>query len=142
MKFAGIAYASDLVSYQFQRRQSVLICLTFLTIFNSCHFFLLELVGPAVLMLLTGTQYVTAIFSQDRRWMLLLLLFSVGAVLLTYSGPLSLLPWCGVVMDTFGSFQTSDRIMRLSFIACNSIWLLHNLLAWTPVAALMEAFRF
>ena len=71
--------------------------------------------------------------------MLLFLLVAVGAVLLTYTSPLSLLPLCGVVMGTFGSFQTSDRIMRLSFIAGNSIWLLHNLLAWTPVAALMEA---
>lgn len=71
--------------------------------------------------------------------MYLFLLAAVGAVLPTGASALSILALCGVLLGTYGSFHASDRTMRLCFIAGNSTWLLHNLIAWTPVATLMEA---
>ena len=132
------AFACGLISFHFPDRKSILRCLTCLAALNSCHFFLLGRTAPAVMMFLTGTRYVTAMYSHRRE---LILLFSSAAVLtffLTYQGPLSFLALLGALLGTFGSFQKSNRIMRLCFICGNTVWLIHNLRAGSPVGSVIE----
>lgn len=117
----------------------MLLLLTCLALLNALHFFLLDRPGPGIMLLLTATRYVTAIMTQRRRILLLFLVIAFAVCGLTYSGPLSVLSLLAVLLGTIGSFQHSDRIMRLCFLGGNTTWLTHNLLAWTPVAALMEA---
>lgn len=136
---AGIAFAFGLASFQFKSRRTILLCLTSLTAFNSSHFLLLGRTAPAVLLILTGVRYLTATFSTDRKLMYLFILLSIGAFVATFKGPLGILAIAAVLLGTYGSFQSADRTMRLCFIAGNSLWLLHNILAWTPVAVIMEA---
>lgn len=135
----GIAFALGIASFQFKARRSVLLCLTLLTVFNSSHFFLLGRPGPAALLVLTGARYVTSVVTVNRKGMYFFLALSVGAFLATYHSPLSLLALAAVCFGTYGSFQPSDRTLRIFIMLGNSTWLLHNILAATPVAALMEA---
>ena len=136
---AACAFLMGLISYQFRQRQSVLMCLTGLALLNSCHFLLLDRLTPAVIMLLTGTRYVTAMYTQRRILVFLFLVAAVVTLLLTWNGPLNLLALAGVFCGTIGSFQKSDPVMRLCFMNGNCCWLIHNLLAGTPVATVMEA---
>jgi hypothetical protein len=136
---AGIAFALGVVSFQFRERRSVLLCLFFLTLFNSFHFLLLGRPGPAVLLILIGLRFLTAILSTNRAWMYLFLVASLGAFLVTFTSPLNLLALTAVLLGTYGSFQPDGRIMRIILMLGNALWLLHNLLASTPVATLMEA---
>jgi len=136
---AACAFSCGLASYQFQQRKSVLVCLTCLAILNAVHFLLLDRHAPAMMMVLTATRYVTAIYTQRRRYLYLFLGVAVTGVALTYDGPLSWLSLAGVACGTIGSFQASDRIMRICFMSGNCCWLIHNLLAITPVGTVMEA---
>ena len=136
---AGIAFVCGLASFQFKSRRSVLLCLTLLTTFNASHFFLLGSIGPASLTMLTGIRYVTAVFTRNRKVMVLFLLLSVGVFWMTFQNPLSFLALTGVVLGTYGSFQPSDRTLRLFLMLGNACWLVHNILAGTPVATVMEA---
>ena len=136
---AGIAFALGVVSFQFKERRSVLLCLFFLTLFNSSHFFLLGRPGPAVLLILIGLRFLTAILSTNRALMYLFLFLSLGAFLLTFTSPLNLLALIAVLLGTYGSFQPDGRTMRIILMLGNALWLIHNLLASTPVATLMEA---
>ncbi len=136
---AGLAFVCGLASFQFKSRRSVLLCLTLLTTFNASHFFLLGRTGPASLTMLTGIRYVTAVFTRNRKVMVLFLLLSVGVFWVTFKSSLSILALIGVLLGTYGSFQHSDRTLRLFLMLGNACWLIHNLLAGTPVATVMEA---
>lgn len=136
---AGIAFAHGLISFQLKPRRSVLLCLFLLTVFNSSHFFLLGRPGPATLQILTGVRYLTAMFTMNRKLMYLFLLVSLVAFLVTFKSPHSFLALIAVLLGTYGSFQPADRTMRIFLMLGNSTWLIHNIFASTPVAAVMEA---
>lgn len=136
---AACAFGCGLISYQFRTRRSVLFFMTGLALLYAWHFYLLDRSTPGAIMLLTTVRYVTAIYSQHRFFLYLFLCATLAAFLGTYNGPLSLLALAGAISGTLGSFQGSDRVMRLYFMFGNCCWLMHNLLAFTPVATLMEA---
>jgi hypothetical protein len=136
---AGIAFACGVASFQLRSRRQVLLCLTALTAFNATHFLLLERPGAAALLLLTGVRYVAAIFSTDRRLMYLFMAAAPVALLADLGHPLGLLALAAVLVGTYGSFRSEDRVLRLCFMAGNATWMVHNALARTPVAAVMEA---
>ena len=56
----------------------------------------------------------------------------------TYIGYLSVLGFIGTTLMTVGSFCSCDRNMRRLMIAGGSIWLVHNVILWTPVGVLLE----
>ena len=136
---AGVAFACGLASFQFKSRRSVLLCLTLLTTFNASHFFLLGRIAPAALTMLTGIRYVTAVLTRNRTVMVLFMILSVGVFWGTFKSPLSFLALLGVLLGTYGTFQPADRKLRLFLMLGNACWLIHNLLAGTPVATVMEA---
>ena len=133
------AFGCGLISFHFPDRKTILRCLTCLALFNSCHFFLLGRSSPAFMMILTATRYVIAMYSQRRELIALFVIASLVTFYLTFQGPLSFLALMGSLLGTVGSFQKSDRIMRFCFIGGNTVWMIHNLLARSPVGTVMEA---
>ena len=65
---------------------------------------------------------------------------SVCAFFLTFKNSLSYLALVATLLGTYASFLSSDRTMRILIMIGTTIWLVHNILAITPVAAIMEAF--
>ncbi|MEW6754189.1 MAG: YgjV family protein [Candidatus Latescibacterota bacterium] len=138
---AGLAFGLGLMSVQFRSRRRVLLCLALSTAANASHFVLLGRHAAAALLVLIGVRYLVAIAWLDRRLMYLFLLATAAGFAATWDGPLGLLALLAALVGTYGSFQAADRTLRRCLIAGNSAWLLHNALAMTPVAALMEAFN-
>ena len=136
---AGLAFALGMASFQFKPRRLILLCLVGSTLLNSSHFLLLDKPGPATLMLLTGIRFLVAMSTKNRSFMYLFLLITLVSFLLTFKSSLSFLALLGSFVGVCGSFQPTDRGIRLFFMAGNLTWLIHNILAATPVAALMEA---
>jgi len=136
---AGVAFGLGLLSSQFRQRRSILLCLVLGTAFNASHFLLLQRPGPAALIALIGTRYLTSLYTTDRRAMYLFLVLSAAAFATTYQSPVSLLALLAVCCGTWGTFHPDDRVLRRFIILGNTCWLLHNLLVWTPVGVLMEA---
>ena len=136
---AGIGLAVGLTAVQFKERRSVLLGLFVLTLFNASHFFLLEKQTAAVLLLLVGLRYLVAIVTTKRPVLYLFLFVSVVSFIVTFQGPLSVLSMVAVLLGTYGSFQPTDRVLRIYLMLGNVTWLLHNILALTPVGILMEA---
>lgn len=90
-------------------------------------------------MILTGTRYVIAMYSQRRELIIFFAAAAVVTFILTWNGPQNLLALAGSLLGTVGSFQRSDHIMRFCFIGGNTVWLIHNLIAGSPVGSVMEA---
>ena len=107
-------------------------------ILNASHFFLLGRPGPAALLLATGARHLTATVTTDRRVLFVFLFGTAGIFLATASNPLGLMACIGTLIATYGSFQANSRSLRLFHMVGNSLWIVHNILAQTPVGAIME----
>ncbi len=135
---ATVSFGLGLASYQFKTRRKILLCMVASNFFNASHFFLLARPGPAALLLVTGIRYSVATVTTNRKVMVLFLLVTIGVFLGSATNLLSLLPCIGTLIATFGSFQTDDRRLRLILMVGNAMWTVHNILAGTPVGAIME----
>jgi hypothetical protein len=136
---AGVAFACGIVSFQCRSRRSILLWLSASAFANACHFFILGRPAPGTLYVITGARSLTAAFSVNRKMMFLLLGLVLVGFVLSYKSPLGFLGLSATLLATYGSFQKTDRRVRVFFMLSATIWMAHNILARTPVAALMEA---
>ena len=136
---AAGAFAVGIGSFQFKAKHSVFLCLFSFCILNGSHFLLLNRPGPAALLFAIGVRYITAIFTTDRRVMYLFITLNIGVFLAAYENGLGVLALIASILGSIASFQSTDRMVRLVMMAVTMLWIIHNTLARTPVAALMEA---
>jgi len=136
---ATIAFACGIISFQFRNRRTILLWLFGSAISNACHFSVLDRPGPGVLSLIIGIRFLVSAFSTDRRLMYLFLGIVLVGFFLSNKNALSYLTLFATLLATYASFQGTDRRIRLIFMLCGSAWLAHNVLAGSPIAALMEA---
>jgi len=134
----AIAIVFDLVSFQFKQRQKIVCCLCVSGILISAHFVLLDQWTAAGLMLLASIRYFTSIFTTSKRLMFLFFTCALVITSMTFSGLISLLSFSGTVFQTTAAFCKSDQRLRQLMILGTSFWLLHNYLAGSPTAVVME----
>ncbi|WP_028580872.1 YgjV family protein [Desulfogranum japonicum] len=134
----GLAICTDLLSFQFKERERVLFCLVISCVLVSFHFMLLGHWTAACLGLLGCVRFTVCCFTTSTRFMLLFLVVSLGISLLTWAGTLSLLSTAAVACNTIGAFCGNDRRLREVMFAGTLLWLIHNCLAGSPTAVLLE----
>lgn len=135
----SVAILFDLLSFQCQLRKHILGCLVIAGLFISAHFFLLEQWTAACLMLLAVSRYLTSIISQNRRLQYGFMGAAVLVSAITFTGSLSLLSGIASCLQTKAAFCQQDKHLRMWMMLGTSFWLLHNVLANSPTAVLMEA---
>jgi len=134
----GLAIGFDLVSFQMKSRQGILRCLVFAGCLIAAHFYLLERWTAAVLMTIAVVRYGVSYYLPGRGAGAIFVLISLAASALTFQGLLTLFSTLGSVFQTLGAFCREDRSLRLFMIAGTTIWLIHNILAHSPMAVVME----
>ncbi len=77
-------------------------------------------------------------FTTSKKVMLVFIGGSLLLALCTYGGGLSVLSCLGAVLGTIGSFCAEDRRLRQVMMGATTTWLVHNMLAGSPTAVLME----
>ena len=136
---AAIAFGCGAVSFQLKSRRSILLWLSGSAIVNACHFFILGRAAPGVLYLTMGARSLTAAFSVNRKLMYLFLGLALVGFFFSHKNPLGFLALFATLLATYGSFQSTDQRVRIILMIVNASWMVHNILARTPVAAVMEA---
>lgn len=135
---ACVAFTCGVLSFQCHRRRTLLLWMSGSALTNACHFFILGRIAPSALYVTMGVRVFTAAFTIDRRLMYVfggLILVSFAA---TYQRPLDILALGAALLATYGNFQKSDRKVRLIYMVCAASWVVHNTLAGSPIAVLME----
>lgn len=134
----GIALCSDILSFQFKKRTHIISCLFVSCILISLHFVCLQHWTAACLGFIAAARFLTSLFSTSRMLMVIFLGASVVASVLTYEGILSILGCGGSLLGTVASFSKEDKLLRQLMFVGTSLWLMHNILAGTPAAVVME----
>lgn len=136
----GLALCTDILSFQFKERKQIVSCLLVSCILISTHFMLLQHWTAAGLGLVAAARFTTSIFSTSRYFMY----FFVGATwivsALTYQGILSILGCVAGSLGTVGSFCKRDKQLRIFMFACTLLWIIHNFIAGSPGAVILECF--
>ncbi|MBM3262684.1 MAG: YgjV family protein [candidate division Zixibacteria bacterium] len=136
---AGIAFTCGIFSFQQEKRRSILLWMSLAAVVNACHFFILGSPGPGTLYAIMSVRVFTAAFYTDRRLMYLFMTVILAGFYLSYDRPLDILALFAACLATYGNFRTSIVEVRLVYMACAATWIVHNILAGSPVAVLMEA---
>jgi hypothetical protein len=134
-----LAVFFDLASFQFKERKQIVGCLCFAGTLICCHFIMLEQWTAAGLMGIATIRYFVSMFTSSKRVMLVFILSSVVVFISTYVGFISVICFMGSAFQTVASFSKNDKVLRQLMIIGTSFWLLHNFLADSPAAVVMEA---
>jgi len=134
----GFAICFDMFSFQFKDRNKIVFCLFCSAILISSHFILLEQYTAAGLTAIAAVRFIISIYSTSKKFMFVFLATSFIVTFITYSGVLSILSYLGASVNTVASFCKEDKHLRIIMIVGTLFWILHNYLANTPAAMLME----
>jgi len=135
----AIAIGFDLLSFQFKERRHIIACLIVSCLLIATHFALLGHWTAMGLGLLAAVRFIASYLTTSKKVMTFFIAASVLIAALTFNGVLSMLSCLGAVFGTIGSFCKDDKQLRQVLLVATSLWLLHNWLAGTPTAVLMEA---
>lgn len=136
----GVAICSDIISFQFKERVHIVGCLLVSCVMISLHFMCLGHWTAACLGLVAAFRFSTSLFSTSKLFLALFCAITLLVTYVTYDGLLSILGCSGALFGTVASFCKSDKNLRRLMLICTSIWIVHNYLAGSPGAVLMEFF--
>lgn len=134
----AIAICVDIFSFQFKARNKILVCLVISTVLISCHFMLLGHWTAALLGLISVARYLSGMFTTSNRIMWLFLIIILVTTISSFEGLLSILGGVGTSFTTIAAFRKDDKRLRQLMFIGTMIWIIHNYLAGSPGAVLME----
>jgi hypothetical protein len=134
----GIAICTDTISFQFKERKKIVACLLVSCTLISAHFMLLGHWTAACLGIIAAIRFTTSIFSTSKKLMGVFIFATIMASIFTYEGLLSILGCAGGIFGTVASFCKEDKLLRQLMLVGTSLWIVHNFLAGSPGAVLME----
>lgn len=134
----SVAICFDLLSFQFKERKKIIACLACSCTLISVHFVLLDNMTAALLLAVATTRFVTSLFTTAKKAMGLFALASVAGTAVTYVGIISFIGCAGSLIQTTAAFCEEDKRLRELMIVGTGFWILHNILARSPMAVTME----
>jgi hypothetical protein len=134
----GFAIGVDTLSFQFKERTKILACLVVSALLISSHFMLLEHWTAALLGGLSVARYLSSVFTTSRSVMWIFLITIVAITGFSYEGMLSVLGCIATSTTTIAAFRKDDKRLRQLMLIGTMIWIVHNYLAGSPAAVLME----
>ncbi|SEL72439.1 inner membrane protein [Colwellia chukchiensis] len=123
---------------QLKNKNYILAALSVSCFFNAWHYLLLEQPTAGYIFLFSSIRFLVSIKWKSQWISVASLSLSLLITISTYIGVLSIIGFIATVFITVGSFSKNDKFLRLMMIAGGSLWLLHNLLLWTPVGIMVE----
>ena len=147
-----VAMAFGIGSYQPKRRVFILLMQLMSSALFSTQFALLIAMGPTapwtglILNLIAVPRALIYAMKEKWSWVKQLWLpFVMSAAfitagILTFGGPLSLLPMAAMVLSSFALYLSDERKIRILSLFVSPLWLVYDFMANSLAGALNEAF--
>lgn len=134
----SIAIGVDLLSFQLRSREKMLLCFMSAATLIAIHFILLEKYTAACLSFLAVARFITSYFTTSIYVRNVFIGLSIIVAIVTFHGFLSVLSALGAIVGTMASFEKNDKQLRQLMMVATSFWVVHNIIAITPVTVVME----
>jgi len=139
---AACTLAAGMVAFQFKAREYILRGWCIAALFAAAHFYLLGSNEACFLVAITAARFLISSFSTDARLMYFFMALALGGFAVTYENPVSFLALAATLIGTYGSFHGSAKAVRYALMTAEVLWVVHNLIIWSPVAVVMEVLFF
>ncbi len=142
--FAGLAIA--VVVFQLNKRQQMLRLNIWANLLFSLHFFLLGAYSGAALNAVGAARNYCFVKFRYRPWSIWVLWGFIAAftlaTILTWQGPLSILPAIGMISGAFAYWQPTAKSIRLLSLIAPPAWFIYNFFSHSYAGMLIEIFIF
>ncbi|SIN71028.1 YgjV family protein [Halodesulfovibrio marinisediminis] len=138
----GVALIFDILSFQFKNRKYILLSIAAACFFMAVHFLLLEQWTATVLMAVSAVRYAVSGYTTERRWMYFFCAIAVLGTIWTYTGLVSILSFGATFVLTIAAFSKTDKRLREITFFGVALWIVHNIVVWSPSAIGLESFFF
>lgn len=136
----GIAMLISIAAVQIKSLRAMRVMMFTSTLFRGTHFFLLGLPHAAIIEYVTGSRWLASVFTH-RTWVKVLFILIILGIGLSideeWTGYLATL---GAILGTLAAFSSSDRYMRVYLIIAMTVWVIHNVLVFSPIAIISSIF--
>ena len=140
------AIISSLAIYQVNKRKTMLLLSLVAALLFSAHYWLLGAdTGAAMNLLAVGRCYVFYKVrpSRDNRWIVMLFIgLDIFVGLLTWQGPISLLPIAGSIAGIISGWQKRPKLIRRYGIIPPPLWFTYSLLSGSVPGMIIGIVRF
>ena len=140
-----IAMLTGLVSVQFKYRSHILYTQLISNVLWATHFILLGATTGAAMNVIGGIRaYTFNRFGSGvvrSPWLpaVIILLFA-GATIVTWQGMISLLPFLGMTIATFGFWHRNEQTIRIILLSAAPFWLTYDALSGSIAGTINEMF--
>lgn len=137
---AGIAMGISIASIQIKDGRVMRVMFFISSLLRGTHFFLLGIPQAGMVTFITGSRWLTSIFTHKKWVKLSFIVLILITGWFNHAGIISALPVIGGVLGTLAAFSDSDRRMRIYLIIAMVVWVIHNILVFTPIGIASSLF--
>lgn len=139
-----IAFGVSLLIYQLNKRKSMIFAQMFSSLLWSLHFLLLGAYTGSIMNFIGATRNLAFDRYRDRSWSYAVLWLFVGifslASILTWEGPLSILPAIGTISGAFAYWQRTAKAIRLVSLISPPAWFVYATFSSSYAGMVTEIF--
>lgn len=137
---AGIGMGISITSAQIKNPIVMRVMFFISSLFRGTHFILLGLPQAAIVTFTTGSRWLTSIFTHNKWVKILFIILILGIGAWRTETLIGILPIIAGVIGTLAAFSRKDRRMRILLISAMILWVIHNIVVFTPVGVLSSLF--
>lgn len=137
---AGIGMGISIASVQIKNPVVMRVMFFVSALFRGVHFLLLGLPQPAIITFTTGSRWLTSIFTHSKWVKIFFIVLVLVLGWFNRGDIISALPVISGVLGTLAAFTAKDRNMRIYLIIAMILWVIHNIVVFTPVGVLSSLF--
>lgn len=134
----GGAVVCNLLSFQFKRRQVVIVLLSVSVFLVSVQYFFLDQIAAFYLSLFALVYFLTSIFTTNRTLMWLFMMLGVVIFFVTFKSLLDLFPLFSTVVTLLSLFNSDQKQMRQLQMVGASARAVFYVIIFSPVGLLLE----
>lgn len=134
----SIAMIFDFLSFQFKKRKYTFICFTISATLISTHYFLLGKTAAGLIVFISAIRFIVSYFKPNKKYLFIFIGLNTLSLLFTYRALADLIIYAGSVIFITGNFRANDKLMRRIMMIGTSIFIVYNIIIFSPMAAVME----
>lgn len=137
---AGIGMGISVASAQIKNPTVMRVMFFISALFRGTHFLLLGIPQAGIITFVTGSRWLTSIFTHKKSIMVFFIILTMTIGWFNRDGIVSSLPVIAGTLGTLAAFSNSDRRMRVYLIIAMILWVIHNIIVFTPIGILSSLF--
>ena len=136
--FVFSAMIFDFLAFQFKKRKYIFLCLIVSTCLISMHYFFLNKIAAAVILVFSAIRFVTYYFTENKNYLYIFIALNVISLFFTYKEIYDLIICAGTTIFIIGMMQKEDKLMREIMMISMVMAITYNIIIFSPMGVVTE----